>query len=1296
MGSILNKPNRHLFIEDKDNMGNSFIANVNFLVNKFSDIKDINSKFTADDIASIRELLDSIKNASPSQETPNQTEEDSQTEQQSSSDSSKISQDLGLIIDDLIKGSLHGCRKLDINLLKNFADYNENMTDDEKRQLWSQDNSQVYYSSMDVYFVDKTFITKEFTSLVRNHHQLRDQMHDWPELAEKMGGTGIEIVPNRPLYNHELLRIYDTTFEGSTIESIVLHVVDEEQCGKYAAVFSGVKDHDPRYSWMDTTSVLTLVANILPTLQYKAEEAITKATQALENAEAAEDLMNQAVEASAQACECAETAVEAQQDIAAKTETIVERAQEVMDNITTASASANAAKIYADNAEKHSDLAMRYSTNAALEVLEKVQAGIITAKYENYPDYLRVYLDSNNKFLWGIRNDGSIEWSEGVPKPVREEIAKVGYLVDNFNEYIRCYTDSEGHLLWGIKKDGSVEWVKGVPTGVKKYLDEHYGEIDTDNIYIYKYTDSTGKFIFGIKKDGSIEWEKGIPTGIKKYLDAHYGEISEDNLYIHKYTDSNGRVLFGIKKDGSINWFKGIPDGVKDYLDNIYGYETSNEEYLKMYVDAEGKFIFGIRKDGSIEWLNGVPTAIKKYFDTFMYRDGSGSLDLMSVHDSNNQVIEAIDIKGHRIFNKDVFIEGDLRVDGRIKGVEQIKGVHNWTRKKDLLHIPIPECAVVKIENFIRPADKIQMNPAKIEFWDMRGNYFQKKVNIGLQGNTTWNLPKPNYKFDLFADDWNGDEFLIKFGDWVAQDSFHLKAYYTDFLCGRATVIYQWWQEICKTRGIAADTTWKQALIHMDEVSLNMPALGGEEDVELRLDTGAKCVPDGFPCLVYINDTFHGIFSWSLKKHKDNYHIKKNNPNQIHLDGSGGSITLWMGNILWSYQEIRYPKDLFCENGTIYDGDLNIQEIMGADSELFLPRNLSDNKPKDSYLVIHYRDDPDLFEKYQQWDDIKKDGKKEYDKEYVKQKEKGKSDSVAEEKALEAQIKKEKKSIQKMLDSTVQTKANIERLSHAIPELLVLNDAYDADPTPENYQAVRSKFEEYFYPDNIIDYNILIDVDGDWDAINNNCQWLTWDGNIWFANVYDANGAFGGNNQGNGPILTNYRATNKHTPFYYTHKYYTAESEARYAQLRRLGLLDADYIFGKLNNWVKRIGIDYYDQEFKLWPQQPSISNATINTNYWELVVDNEGNPVTGNSNTYDVSRSYEIGDEVYSSFCRISNGFFQFYQNEAGIYKFRCIRPNRGIWCFKNISLADNIWHLYKWYQTQLIQMDIVYNFSN
>lgn len=35
-----------------------------------------------------------------------------------------------------------------------------------------------------------------------------------------------------------------------------------------------------------------------------------------------------------------------------------------------------------------------------------------------------------------------------------------------------------------------------------------------------------------------------------------------------------------------------------------------------------------------------------------------------------------------------------------------------------------------------------------------------------------------------------------------------------------------------------------------------------EGNFEIQLETGALCHPDAFPCLVYLNSEFYGIFAW--------------------------------------------------------------------------------------------------------------------------------------------------------------------------------------------------------------------------------------------------------------------------------------------------------------------------------------------------------------------------------------------------------------------------------------------------
>lgn len=75
---------------------------------------------------------------------------------------------------------------------------------------------------------------------------------------------------------------------------------------------------------------------------------------------------------------------------------------------------------------------------------------------------------------------------------------------------------------------------------------------------------------------------------------------------------------------------------------------------------------------------------------------------------------------------------------------------------------------------------------AILEFYDMNGNYFKKNIVLDGQGNSSMNFEKKNASIDLFDTSvynnkgvlGEGDTLKIKFGDWVAFDSFHLKAFY--------------------------------------------------------------------------------------------------------------------------------------------------------------------------------------------------------------------------------------------------------------------------------------------------------------------------------------------------------------------------------------------------------------------------------------------------------------------------------------------------------------------------------------
>ena len=255
----------------------------------------------------------------------------------------------------------------------------------------------------------------------------------------------------------------------------------------------------------------------------------------------------------------------------------------------------------------------------------------------------------------------------------------------------------------------------------------------------------------------------------------------------------------------------------------------------------------------------------------------------------------------------------------------------DWS-KTGSLAIPEPRCAVVNITGITAmPESKTAELDAVMEFWDKAGNYFRKPIVCSAQGQTSLRFPKKNLKFDLMNED--GSEFTLKIGNWVEQDGFHLKSYYTDYFRGLGAVSYKFLDEIMRARGTDSDRPWKTGL----GVTGGVTARGGtQKGTEIQLETGALCHPDGFPCLVYLNGEFYGIYAWQLKKHRANYHMEKSNVKHIHLDGD--TVYFRDGTIGWTGFEVRNPNKLYTMDGKKYDGDAP-KELIDETSAKYDPEN---------------------------------------------------------------------------------------------------------------------------------------------------------------------------------------------------------------------------------------------------------------------------------------------------------------------------------------------------------------------
>lgn len=426
--------------------------------------------------------------------------------------------------------------------------------------------------------------------------------------------------------------------------------------------------------------------------------------------------------------------------------------------------------------------------------------------------------------------------------------------------------------------------------------------------------------------------------------------------------------------------------------------------------------------------------------------------------------------------------------------------------------LPIPQLAMVNIVATSLPTTKTDDIHGTLEFNDMQGNVFAKKIIMNAQGTSSLGLPKKNISIDIMDEDYE-DSHEIKFGDWVAQDGFHLKSYMLDGIRVKPLAAYDLYESILMSRGVRRDRAWKRLQLPSD-----IPAASNNiTDSYLQIDDGAKNHPSGFPIILYFNGVFHGIFCWQLKKHRANYHQIKDNAGHIHLDGNISNVLLWEanGNIDWDKWagkkqesststnvdgiEVRNPKKLILVDGSEYDADTNPGELISFNSAGYDSSNAN-------------------------------------------------------------------------MVRTAAVRASIESLSRRVYALTQMT----------NGSEKKSAIAEVFDVDSIIDFIIFSQITGNIDGYKKNWQWVTYDGVKWAVNAYDLDGVWGWTSWSYYSPYDSW-IHNDTPPVTLIIENYLDEIKARYRELRDKGVLNLENIMLPLVNYVKVIGIDFYDMEFDKW-----------------------------------------------------------------------------------------------------------------
>lgn len=799
------------------------------------------------------------------------------------------------------------------------------------------------------------------------------------------------------------------------------------------------------------------------------------------------------------------------------------------------------------------------------------------------------------------------------------EIQDTPFRVISNEEFIKAIVDAENKVLFGFYR----------ATGEPYYpLNEMYHVIQNEE-YFAAWITTDDKVVLGLRRDGEIIGEIHAVNALKKVV----SQLQSDLTSLQE-------------KVGTID------TNLKELLD-VFSLQE-NPEYLAVETDEEGKILSATNPDGSHYIHNAksetIPTEFEHIEDpdgrteittdadgkVMSYRDSSGKKHEYAMEVTNLDVSN-LNLQGNSVNN----IQDALKANGF-----DVKTPIDWS-ESSFIQIPEPRFAIINITNIdSMPTTKQDNKKAFLEFWDMHGNYFKKHAILNAQGSSSMNFVKKNVAIDFCDDEWVGDDTpKIRIGNWVPQDSFHMKAYYTDFFRGVGAVSYKLYDQIVRTRGNMYDRPWKKALIDMSKIGVTTKSLGNPYvgDYSLLTDTGARCFPDGFPVAVYFKGEFYGIFSFQLKKHRDNYHLDKGTAENVHLDGIIYYDTLWNGTINWGTGEnsfeIRNPKNLYAIGGNKYDADIKQEEIAGQ-TEV------------DAWITAGQLPDGT---------------------------------------AISSKIKKN-------LQMTAKVKKYIQDFANSLNIIKDAATIYESSSkTEDDLKAFKQVFEKYYDADNLIDYLIIIDILRDGDSTRKNWQWFTYDGIKWWVGLYDCDCVFGASFLGMNimPPVNYHQGSNGNLPLTFILKYYMDALNNRYKILADMGIIPADHMIGLLQDWCMRIGTDFFKEEYKKWSDSPCIADSVVRDNYWEAVLDDSGNLQTDTSETYNATKAYNVGD-VVSFGLNADMGYFKYKCIKATVALSENIPHNVSAYSpIKVFKHCDNIYRVQKWIEQNIAIMDKLYHYT-
>ena len=910
--------------------------------------------------------------------------------------------------------------------------------------------------------------------------------------------------------------------------------------------------------------------------------------------------------------------------------------------------------------------------------------------YETNEEWLRVYTDAENKFLWGIRVDGSIDWAVGIPKPIQKTLNEI---IANNETFQQTLTEAmEAYKATIDEKVAAIDKKKVDKEEGKSLIEDEVKECFTvieNDEFIHAVIDSEGRLLFGIYRDSGKPY---FPQN-----DMYHISQSEEFLWV--ILDAANHPLLGIQQDGTCwaakaQWLDDIK-AIKEALSSIGEalktfqpkedgkglinldvadsfFYISNDEYIIAVVDAENRILAGIKYDAqpyfpnhemysvitNEEWIYAIIDADNKVLCGFRADDGHmvvGGIDISTF--ITNAIIDIADIKERTnhlsTIENDEYLSVETDAEGKVLGYIAPDGSHYLYKVKS-------ETIPTEFEHIEDPEGRTEITTDAdnkvLGYIAPDGSHYLYKVKSETIPTEFEHIEDPEGRTEITTD---ADNKVLGYRDSEGTRHEHkISAKHIELSDEAAKEV----NDAFKSAGIKMENPSdfsKDSYIELPipriaaQVRLYAPNLPTtkQDDIEAEIEYNDK---DGnyFRKPVILNAQGSSSMAYYVKNMaidisdgseikfgdfptQDSFHLKK-----YYIDAFRGQciVGYWLMEQVYKSRPLgqQYPYEYCYLNESTTDGlgDVKKDFFTGAkchpDGFPIVIIWVNSNTNEETWMGVYT------------WN-LKK--------------------------SKEVYNCNKKKAENIILDGVINSSTifggsvNWSAFEIRNPKSLIDIDGnkYDGDnpkelsETDKNSKKVKDfltrlsgvvaalrasntkeTFEQYFLPQAFIDYYLVSQVLFNHDGFGKNWIWVTYDGLHWTPTLYDVDSIFGMYWNGIYVIPNSDNSTILGIPQCLgLDKLYSDEISKRYKELRDKGIFSVDNIVKLLNSWINKIGYSNIEKEFEVYSQTPSYRDSHISKN-WKLL------EYSTSLNDYDSSRTYNKGDTT------VFHG-----------YKFLCLNEN-------------------------------------